>query len=102
MQAQIVLPYDKIARLCEQHHIRKLALFGSTLRDDFNAESDVDLLAEFAPDTQISYFDLAKIQREFGDLFGRPVDVGTPEMLSPYIKSEVLQSAQTIYEYLEG
>ena len=43
------LPRDAIARFCRQHHIRKLALFGSVLRDDFGADSDVDVLVEFEP-----------------------------------------------------
>ena len=48
-QARLHFPEDRIAEFCRRHHIRRLALFGSVLRDDFTAESDVDVLVEFAP-----------------------------------------------------
>jgi uncharacterized protein with HEPN domain/predicted nucleotidyltransferase len=40
---------DRIAEFCRRHHIRRLSLFGSVLRDDFGPESDVDILVEFEP-----------------------------------------------------
>ena len=48
-RAKIDIPKDKIAAFCRTHHIRRLALFGSVLRDDFRPESDVDVLVEFEP-----------------------------------------------------
>jgi hypothetical protein len=102
MPPQIDLPAEQIAAFCQRHHIRRLALFGSVLGDDFGPDSDVDVLVEFEPEARIGYFDLAEIQFGLVDLFGRPVDVGTPDMLSPYIKSGVLQSAQVIYEHQPG
>ncbi len=49
MTARINIDHDKIAEFCRRHHIRRLALFGSVLRDDFGPESDVDVLVEFEP-----------------------------------------------------
>jgi len=43
------LPREQIAESCQRNHIRKLALFGSVLRDDFSSVSDVDVLVEFDP-----------------------------------------------------
>lgn len=43
----ILLPKSKIEQFCQRHYIRKLALFGSVLRDDFTDQSDVDVLVEF-------------------------------------------------------
>src|SRR5574341_1181860 len=97
MNPHIQIKPDQLAAFCQRHHIHRLALFGSVLRDDFRPDSDVDVLIEFGAGAQISYFDLARIQCELAELLGRPVDVGTPEMLSPYIKQEVMQSAQVIY-----
>ena len=49
----IDLDHERIAEFCRQRGIRKLSLFGSVLRDDFNpATSDVDVLAEFFPDVR--------------------------------------------------
>ena len=44
---RIDVPRDKIADFCRRHHIRRLAFFGSVLRDDFTPDSDIDVLVEF-------------------------------------------------------
>jgi len=49
MSVQIEIPKDKVAEFCRRNHIRRLALFGSVLRDDFRPDSDVDVLVEFEP-----------------------------------------------------
>ncbi len=48
-QSQLTLPRTQIAEFCQRHHIRKLSLFGSALRDDFGPDSDIDILIEFEP-----------------------------------------------------
>ncbi len=48
-KTRINLPKDEIAELCRRHHIRKMSLFGSVLRDDFRPDSDIDVLVEFEP-----------------------------------------------------
>ncbi len=92
------LPRETITAFCKKYAIRKLSLFGSVLRDDFRPDSDVDVLVEFGPGVRISYFDLAGMQIELEQILGRPVDIGTPDMLSKYIRKQVLQNAQIIYE----
>jgi predicted nucleotidyltransferase len=52
-----------------------LALFGSILRQDFNADSDVDVLVSFAPDAQWSLFDLVRMESELETILGREVDL---------------------------
>jgi predicted nucleotidyltransferase len=52
---QIFISQEAITAFCERYPIRKLALFGSVLRDDFNPDSDVDVLVEFVPDSGITY-----------------------------------------------
>ena len=84
---------------CRRHHLRKLSLFGSVLRDDFGPDSDVDVLVEFDPDHPVGYITLAGIEIEFGELLeGRKPDLNTPEDLSPYYRDEVLGEAVVLYD----
>lgn len=64
MSVNINIPKEKIAEFCRRNYIRRLALFGSVLRDDFMAESDVDVLVEFEPG-HTPGFDFITIQDEF-------------------------------------
>jgi predicted nucleotidyltransferase len=98
IQPHLELPRDKIIEFCKKYPIRKLSLFGSVLRDDFRPDSDVDVLVEFEPEAKISYFDLAGMQIDLEEILGRPVDIGTPDMLSTYIRMNVLEGAQVLYE----
>ncbi len=68
--AQIDIPRDQIADYCRRHHILKLALFGSVLREDFRPDSDIDVLVEFEPDHVPGLFGIARMEREMGALFG--------------------------------
>ena len=96
--AEFRLPLEAIRAYCKQRPIKRLSLFGSALRDDFSSESDIDLLVEYAPEADISGYDILRQQKEFSELIGRPVDLGTPQSLSPYIRDEVIDSAEPIYD----
>lgn len=73
------LPQDELAAFCRQHHIAKLSLFGSALREDFSASSDVDFLVEFEQGHTPGFLGLAAMERELSTLLGgRPVDLRTP------------------------
>jgi predicted nucleotidyltransferase len=98
IQPHLEVPRDKIIEFCQKYPIRKLSLFGSVLRDDFRPDSDVDVLVEFESGAKISYFDLAGMQIELEEILGRSVDIGTPDMLSKYIRKNVLEGALVIYE----
>lgn len=93
----ISLTSVEIAEFCERHHIRRLALFGSVVRDDFNPASDIDVLVEFKPQAQVGLMAFARIQRELSEILQRPIDLVTPEGLKPLIKQSVLDSAEVIY-----
>lgn len=96
---KINIPQDKIVDFCRRHHIRKLSLFGSVLRDDFGPESDVDVLVEFEPEHVPGFIRLAGMEQELAELLGeRKVDMNTPLCLSRYFREEVLAAAQVIYE----
>lgn len=93
----IDIPQERIAEFCRQNHIRRLALFGSILRDDFGPSSDVDVLVEFEPGQRVGLFRLTGIELALSDLLGRKVDLNTPGFLSPYFREEVLREARTFY-----
>jgi uncharacterized protein len=90
------LPKDKIADFCRRHHICKLAVFGSVLREDFRPDSDVDVLVEFEPGHTpgLAFFGM---QQELSELLGRQVDLNTPQFLSPYFRDKVLAEAEVQY-----
>lgn len=94
---RLPVSHGEIADFCRKHHIRKLALFGSVLRDDFGPESDVDVLVEFAPGQRLG-FAFFGIQEELSELLGRRVDLLTEEDLSRYFRDEVVQNAKVIFD----
>ncbi len=95
--SKVNISQDKIAKFCQKHHIRKLSLFGSVIRDDFGSHSDIDVLVEFEPE-HIPGLDFFDIQDELSELLGRKVDLNTPGFLSPYFKKEILNEAKVIYD----
>jgi len=97
MVARIPLPRDEIERFCRRHRIRKLALFGSVLRDDFGPESDVDVLVQFDPGASPGW-EFFTMQEELSKLLGRKIDLNTPGFLSRYYRDRVLAEAETVYE----
>jgi uncharacterized protein len=97
MNIRIDIPKDKIAEFCRRNRIRWLALFGSSLRDDFRPDSDVDVLVEFEPGTRVGLAFIA-MQDELSELLGRKVDLNTPACLSPYFRKEVLDEAEVLYD----
>ena len=97
-QVEIDVAKDGVADFCQRHHIRRLALFGSVLRKDFGAESDVDVLVEFETGHVPGFIRLASMELELEGLFGgRKVDLRTPEDLSRYFRDEVLATAVAFY-----
>jgi predicted nucleotidyltransferase len=98
MIKNIHVPQKKIAEFCERHHIRRLAFFGSVLRDDFRPDSDVDVLVEFEPSHTPGLITLAGMEIELSGLLGRQIDMRTPGDLSHYFRQQVLDTAQVCYE----
>ena len=95
MPSQIAIDPAALAAFCEQHHVVKLAFFGSVLRDDFSPESDVDVLVEFAPGRTPGFFTLHEMEEELRVLLqGRPVDLLTFKGLNPRIRDRVIASAE--------
>src|SRR5512138_3174845 len=96
MSPQVLINRSAIADFCQRHHVRRLALFGSVLRDDFGPASDVDVLVEFESGhvPGFAFFDL---QEELSGILGRSVDLHTPGSLSRYFRDRVVREAQDQY-----
>ena len=88
---------EKIAAFCARHHIRKLAFFGSVLRNDFQPDSDVDVLVEFEPGHTVGLLRMAGLEMELSEMLGRKADLRTPGDLSRYFREEVLRTAEVQY-----
>lgn len=97
MQPRIAVPRERIAEFCRRNHIRRLAFFGSVLREDFTPDSDVDVLVEFE-EGKTPGFAFFVMQDELSEILGRKVDLNTPGFLSDYFRGRVLDEAQTLYE----
>ena len=97
MGARIAINRERVAQFCQRHHIRKLALFGSVLRDDFRPDSDVDVLVEFEPGVSVGLIRLTGTERELSEILGRKVDLRTPADLSRYFREEVVRTAEVQY-----
>jgi hypothetical protein len=90
----IDIPREKIADYCRRHRIRKLAFFGSVLRDDFGPDSDVDVLVEFEPGHTVGLLGMAGLEIELSEMLGRKVDLRTPRDLSRYFRDEVVRTSE--------
>jgi predicted nucleotidyltransferase len=95
--SKIQIPRDKIAEFCRNKRIRRLSFFGSILRDDFKIQSDIDVLVEFEPGSQVG-LEFFAMEHELSEILGRKVDLNTPGFLSRYFRDEVLQEAEILYE----
>ena len=77
--------------------MRELAVFGSALRDDFGAGSDIDLLVDFEPDAEVGFLTLAAMSRELSEALGRKVDLVPKGGLKPRIRASVIAAAEVVY-----
>jgi Predicted nucleotidyltransferases len=94
----LTIPASDLRRLCQTYQVRRLAVFGSATTDRFTADSDVDLLVEFQPQSQAGMLTLSRMQRELADMLHRPVDLVPEKGLKPRIRDEVLASSEVVYE----
>jgi uncharacterized protein len=100
-KAKTTIPKAKLAAFCRRWNISELALFGSTLREDFRPDSDVDVLVSFAPQARTTLFDMVHMQEELKEIFGREVDLvskrGLENSRNYLRRKQILDSAQVIH-----
>ncbi len=94
--ARIAISQERVKDFCRRHHIQKLALFGSVLRDDFRPDSDIDVLVEFEPGCTPG-LDFFGMEIELSEILERKVDLNTAGFLSKYFRDRVLADAKIQY-----
>lgn len=92
----VTLPKQQVADFCRRHHIQKLAIFGSALRDDFGPDSDIDVLVEFEKD-HVPGLEFFGMEIELSEILNRKVDLNTPRFLSPRFRERVVADAEVQY-----
>src|SRR4051812_27642788 len=97
MRMHVELDAERLAPVCWRWRVAELALFGSVLRDDFDATSDVDVLVEFEEGARIGFVGLGQLADELSALVGRPVDLVPKSGLKPLIREAVLADAHVVY-----
>ena len=96
MSPHLSIDRAAVSEFCKRHHIARLALFGSVIRDDFRPESDIDVLVEFRPGICVGLA-FIQMQDELSAVLGRTVDLHTPASLSKYFRDQVLREAEPLY-----
>lgn len=89
---------EKLADFCRSYCIRKLSIFGSSIRDELQPDSDIDILVEFEKDHIPGLFAIVRMEMELTEMLGRKVDLRTPEDLSKYFRDEVVRHAKLAYQ----
>lgn len=97
MAIGIQIDREKIAAFCQRWNVEQLSLFGSVLREDFRADSDVDVLVKFSPEAHIGLIGFAKMEDELSELLNRKVDLVTVGGLKALIRDSVLANAEVLY-----
>ena len=95
--APLRVPFEELTNFCRRYQVRELALFGSMSREDYRADSDIDLLVSFEPAARVTFLTLARMQRELAALLGRTVDLVPKDGLRPVIRDHVLATARVLY-----
>jgi predicted nucleotidyltransferase len=94
----IFLDYKDIVLLCKKYGINELSIFGSSIRDDFTQNSDVDILVSFGKTSEITLFDIMDLEKEFSQLLKKDVDIVEKESLkNPIRKNRILSTREIIY-----
>jgi hypothetical protein len=95
---QVDLPADKIAAICQQWQVSELAVFGSAANGSCSPTSDIDFLVTFAPQAQLTYFDVVRLKAALERLAGREVDLVISDAIrNPYRRHNILSTREVIY-----
>ncbi|MGH7489483.1 MAG: nucleotidyltransferase family protein, partial [bacterium] len=96
--SHVRLPLDVLNAFCHNWRIQELALFGSVLREDFSAASDVDILVTFDPKALWSLWDIVAMRGELEEMLGRKVDLVEKDAIrNPFRQREILRTHQVVY-----
>lgn len=97
----IDIPKKQIAEFCRRWNIAEFALFGSVLRDDFDLDSDLDILVTFTPEADWSLLDHLRMERELSDILGKKIELlskrAVEQSHNVIRRREILNTAEVIY-----
>lgn len=103
LQQRLHMTLDDIASFCDRWKISEFALFGSVLRDDFLADSDIDVLVTFYPDSAWNLFEIIQAKQELETLCNREVDlIQKKGLVNPFSRAEILKNYRVIYPPLQA
>ena len=98
MNSMITIDMDRVSAFCHRWKVKELCLFGSVLREDFGADSDVDVLVDLFPGHGLTLYDWLDMIKELENLFGRRVDlVSKSAIRNPVRRQEILHTAEVVY-----
>jgi uncharacterized protein len=97
MSARLRIDRERLNEFCRRNGIRRLALFGSVVRDDFGPHSDVDVLVEFEPG-RVPGLAFFSMEAELERIFGRGVDLNTPASLGRHFRAAALAEAEVQFQ----
>ena len=101
MNRRLNITDEQLAAFCRKWKTVEVWLLGSVLRDDFGADSEVDVMVRFEDGAPWSLFELAEMKLELEDALGRPVDlIEKPQVenhRNPWTRHEILSTAQRVY-----
>ena len=94
----VFLEYSDVVHLCKKYSINELSIFGSSIREDFSKNSDIDILVSFNKGSEITLFDIMDLEKEFSELLKREVDIVEKEALkNPIRKNKILSTMEIVY-----
>ena len=94
----INISMDMLGAIARKYEVTEIDVFGSSIRADMQAKSDVDLLVSFAPHAKVSLFDIMDLETELEQLFSRVVDIVEPQALTnPIRRKSILSSREPLY-----
>ena len=97
LQCMVKFDEQRLNEICSRYGVQFLGLFGSSVRGDDEAASDVDVLVRYGEDGAKGLLSMVAMERQLGEVFGRKVDLVTEEFLSPYFRNNVLREVKPVY-----
>lgn len=86
----------EIVELCRRYQVKELSVIGSVARNEQREDSDIDLMVEFMPNSNVG-FEYASLMMDLANVLGRKVDLASKRWLKPRIRESVLKDARVLY-----
>lgn len=95
---KISINENELIEIVKNFKIKEIYFFGSILREDFSASSDIDILIVFQENSNYSLFELMDLKEKLELCLNRKVDIVEKDgITNPYRRKEILSTARRIY-----